>query len=181
MKATETNLKDCFILEPRIFEDKRGYFYESYNKNTFENATGIECDFVQDNESYSSKGVLRGLHFQRGEHAQAKLVRVLSGTVLDVAVDIRPDSGTFGHYTAVELSAENKKQLFVPRGFPHGFVVLSSTAVFAYKCDNFYSKESEGGIIYNDPRLNIDWKLPQDQLIVSEKDSSLPTLEKAEL
>lgn len=181
MKVTETNLKGCFILEPRVFEDKRGYFYESYNKNIFYDATGIDCDFVQDNESFSSKGVLRGLHYQRGDHAQAKLVRVLAGSVLDVAVDIRPGSSTFGNYTAVELTSENRKQLFVPRGFAHGFVVLSDTAVFAYKCDNYYNKESEGGIIYKDASLGINWRLPDEDLIISEKDILLPTLKNAEL
>ena len=137
-------------------------------------ALGQEVNFVQDNESFSSKGVLRGLHFQKGKCAQAKLVRVVHGSVLDVAVDLSPDSTTYGQHFSIELSADNKKQLFVPRGFAHGFVVLSETAVFSYKCDNYYNKESESGIIYNDPTLNIDWKLPSEQLQLSEKDLQLP-------
>lgn len=176
MKAIETKLKGCFIIEPRVFNDERGYFYESFNNSVFNEITGVDTLFVQDNESYSSKGVLRGLHFQVGDHAQAKLVRVVKGKVLDVAVDIRKDSITYGEYVALELSEENKKQLFVPRGFAHGFVVLSETAIFSYKCDNLYNKESERGIIYNDETLNIDWKLPSSQLILSEKDLILPKL-----
>lgn len=152
---------------------------ESFNEKTFEQGTGIKVHFVQDNQSYSTKGVLRGLHYQCGEHAQAKLVRVLHGEVLDVAVDIRPESPTYGQYVAELLSAENQRQLFVPRGFAHGFVVLSEKAVFFYKCDNFYNKESEGGILYNDSSLNIDWKLDPSSLLISEKDLVLPTLEQA--
>jgi len=181
MKAIETKLKGCFIIEPAVFGDKRGYFLESYNKQKFEELIGKTVDFVQDNESFSSKGVLRGLHYQLGEHAQAKLVRVIQGKVLDVAVDLRKESPTFGQHVAVEISAENKKQLFVPRGFAHGFIVLSDTATFLYKCDNLYNKASEGGIIYNDPNLNIDWKLSSESFIVSEKDALLPTLENAKL
>ena len=181
MKITETKLKGCFIIEPTVFNDERGYFYESFNKDTFTKLTGLEVDFVQDNQSYSTKGVLRGIHYQIGEHAQAKLVRVLSGAVLDVAVDLRKNSPAFGKYFAVELTAENKKQLFVPRGFGHGFVVLSDTAEFFYKCDNFYNKASEGGIIFNDQSLKIDWNLPEGLLLVSEKDKELPTLENAKL
>lgn len=181
MKATETKLKDCFILEPNVFNDKRGYFLESFNAQAFKQQTGLTVNFVQDNESFSTKGVLRGLHFQRGEHAQAKLVRVIQGSVLDVAVDVRPNSPTFGEHVTVELTGDNKKQLFVPRGFAHGFVVLSDTAVFSYKCDNFYNKPSEGGIIYNDPKLNIDWQLDESDLIVSDKDIILPTLDTSEL
>lgn len=177
MIAKETKLKGCFILEPRVFEDSRGYFFESFNQNTFNKLIGQNVNFIQDNESFSSKGVLRGLHFQKGEHAQAKLVRVIKGKVLDVAVDIRPDSLTFGNHVSIELSEENKKQLFVPRGFAHGFIVLSDTAIFSYKCDNFYNKESEGGIIYNDASLNVDWQLNKDQFIISEKDAKLPNLE----
>jgi len=154
---------------------------ESFNAARFNNAIGQKVNFIQDNQSYSSKGVIRALHYQVGEHAQAKLVRVLSGIVLDVAVDLRKDSETFGEHCTVELSAENKKQLFIPRGFAHGFVVLSETAEFFYKCDNFYNKDSEGGIIFSDPTLNIDWKIPHEQLIVSEKDKVLPTLENARL
>lgn len=170
MKAIETKLRGCFMLEPTIFEDERGYFFESFNHKSFCDAIGQEVKFVQDNESFSTKGVLRGLHFQKGEHAQAKLVRVLQGRVLDVAVDLRSDSPTYGQHVAVELSGENKKQLFIPRGFAHGFVVLSKTAQFFYKCDNFYNKESEGTIKFDDPTLNIDWQFPKSKLKVSEKD-----------
>ena len=177
MTIRETKLKGCFIIEPKVFEDKRGYFLESFNQNTFSKLIGRHISFVQDNESYSSRGVLRGLHFQRGEHAQAKLVRVIKGKVLDVAVDVRKESPTYGQHVSIELSGENKKQFFVPRGFAHGFVVLSDTALFSYKCDNFYNKASEGGIIYTDAHLDIDWVLPIKDLIVSEKDLVLPTLE----
>ena len=176
MNVTETKLKGCFVVEPRVFNDDRGYFFESYNKEKFEELTGSTVDFVQDNESFSTKGVLRGLHFQNGEHAQAKLVRVTHGEVLDVAVDIRPESNTFLQVETVRLSAENKKQLFVPRGFAHGFIVLSDTVVFNYKCDNFYNKTSEGGVIYNDETLNIDWVLDPSEFLVSEKDLILPTI-----
>lgn len=179
MKFTETKLKGCFILEPNIIGDERGYFMESFNEKTFNKGVGQDVHFVQDNQSFSSKGVLRGLHYQTGEHAQAKLVRVLQGEVIDVAVDIRPNSPTFGQYEAVFLSEENKKQFFVPRGFAHGFLVLSETATFFYKCDNFYNKESEGGIIFNDTSLNIDWNFQDFDLIISEKDKVLPTLENA--
>ncbi len=174
MKAIETKLKGCFIIEPRVFNDERGYFYESFNSSVFNEITGMNTLFVQDNESYSTKGVLRGLHFQEGDYAQAKLVRVIKGSVLDVAVDIRKGSSTYGEYIALELSEDNKRQLFVPRGFAHGFVVLSETTIFSYKCDNFYNKESERGIIYNDETLNVDWQLPNNQLILSEKDLLLP-------
>jgi len=176
MKATETKLKGCFVIEPRVFNDDRGYFFESYNKEKFKKLTGLKVDFVQDNESFSTKGVLRGMHFQKGEHSQAKLVRVTHGEVLDVAVDLRPESGTFLQVVTERLSAENKKQLFVPRGFAHGFVVLSDTVVFNYKCDNFYNKASEGGIIYNDETLNINWILDSNEFLVLEKDLALPTV-----
>ena len=176
MKVTETKLKGCFVIEPRVFNDDRGYFFESYNKEKFNELTGSKVDFVQDNESFSTKGVLRGLHFQKGEHAQAKLVRVTHGEVLDVAVDLRPDSETFLQVVTERLSAKNKKQLFVPRGFAHGFIVLSDTVVFNYKCDNFYNKASEGGIIYNDETLNINWVLDSNEFLVSEKDLVLPTV-----
>lgn len=179
MNFIETKLKGCFILEPKIFTDERGYFMESFNENTFQNGIGQHVHFVQDNQSFSSKGVLRGLHYQTGEHAQSKLVRVLHGEVLDVAVDIRPDSPTYGQYEAVILSAEKQNQFFVPKGFAHGFLVLSDTATFFYKCDNFYNKESEGGIIYNDPNINIDWQFEIDKLIISEKDQVLPNLANA--
>ncbi len=181
MKIKETKLKGCFEIEPSIFEDGRGYFFESYNQKKFNEAANENVNFVQDNQSFSRKGVLRGLHYQTGAFAQAKLVRVLEGTVLDVAVDLRQESPTFKQYVSVELSAENKKQLFIPRGFAHGFVVLSETAIFFYKCDNFYNKESEGGIIFNDPSLNIDWQLPEKELIVSDKDIVLPSLENARI
>jgi dTDP-4-dehydrorhamnose 3,5-epimerase len=176
MKATETKLKGCFVIEPSVFNDDRGYFFESYNKEKFEKLTGSPVNFVQDNESFSTKGVLRGLHFQKGAYAQAKLVRVTHGEVLDVAVDIRPDSETFLQVATERLSSENKKQLFVPRGFAHGFIVLSDTVVFNYKCDNFYNKASEGGIIYNDDSLKIDWLLDSKDFLVSEKDLILPTV-----
>lgn len=176
MIFTETKLKGCFTIEPKIIRDERGYFMESFNERTFENGIGQNVHFVQDNQSFSSKGVLRGLHYQCGEHAQAKLVRVLQGEVLDVAVDIRPDSETFGQHEAVILSGEKQNQFFVPRGFAHGFLVLSETATFFYKCDNFYNKESEGGIIFSDPEINIDWQFEIDKLIISEKDQILPTL-----
>ena len=175
MNFIKTELEDCYIIEPKVLTDQRGYFFEAYNKDIFEKSTGLKVDFVQDNQSYSSKAVLRGLHAQKGEFAQAKLVRVLSGEVLDVAVDARPESKTYGKHIAVILSAENKKQLFVPRGFLHGFVVLSNTAEFSYKCDNFYHKEAECGVKYNDPTLNINWILPEDTLIISDKDAILPS------
>ena len=175
MTVKETELKDCFILEPEVFLDKRGCFIESYNKRVFYELTGQKIDFVQDNESFSKRGVLRGLHFQKGEYAQAKLVRVITGRILDVVVDLREDSSSFGKCFSTELSEENKKQLFIPRGFAHGFVVLSNTVLFSYKCDNFYNRESESGIVYNDKVLNIDWKLPENEFIVSNKDLVLPT------
>ena len=176
MIVTKTELNDCFIIEPRVFGDERGYFFESYNKANFEKNTGLTPQFIQDNEAYSTKGALRGLHFQKGEYAQAKLVRVTQGKVLDVAVDLRPESSTFKKFIAIELSSENKKQLFVPRGFAHGYIVLSDTAVFNYKCDNVYHKASEGGIIYNDTTLNIDWILNEEAFNISEKDKALPTI-----
>lgn len=179
MNFIPTNLSGCFVLEPRIFQDDRGYFMESFNENTFEAGVGQKVHFVQDNQSFSSKGVLRGLHYQTGEHAQAKLVRVLHGEVLDVAVDLRPESPSYGQSFSILLSGENQKQLFIPRGFAHGFLVTSETAAFFYKCDNFYNKDSEGGLIYNDPTLNINWGFPEDKLIISEKDVILPTLENA--
>jgi dTDP-4-dehydrorhamnose 3,5-epimerase len=179
MKFIPTKLEGCFIIEPKIIQDDRGYFMESFNENTFQNGIGKQVHFVQDNQSFSSKGVLRGLHYQTGEHAQAKLVRVLQGEVLDIAVDIRPDSSTYGQHVSAVLSGENQTQFFIPRGFAHGFLVLSETATFFYKCDNFYNKESEGGLMYNDPTLNIDWQFPTSELLISEKDQVLPTLENA--
>jgi len=178
MEIKKTKIEGCFELLPNVFEDERGHFFESFNQSTFEKETGAKPFFVQDNQSLSSKGVLRGLHFQKGANAQAKLVRVLDGEVLDVAVDIRPDSKTYGKIVRTVLSSDNKKQLFIPRGCAHGFVTLSKTAIFFYKCDNFYDKESEGGILYNDPELHIDWILNENDLIISEKDKVLPTLNK---
>jgi dTDP-4-dehydrorhamnose 3,5-epimerase len=170
MEIQQTALKDCLIIKPSLFEDSRGYFFESFNQKTFEDKTGLSGNFVQDNQSFSSYGVIRALHAQKGEFAQAKLVRVLSGKVLDVAVDARKGSPTYGQHVAVELSAENKLQLYVPRGFLHGFSVLSDTAEFFYKCDNYYNKESEQGIMYNDPELNINWNIPEEKQLVSSKD-----------
>lgn len=169
MNVIPTALDGVLILEPRVFEDARGYFYESYNEATF-HRLGIDAHFVQDNQSKSSYGVIRGLHCQLGEHAQAKLVRVLKGVVRDVAVDIRKGSPTFGKYVACELSEENRRQLFIPRGFLHGFAVLSKEAIFAYKCDNLYCKEAEFGIRYDDPEIGVDWGLPPEVVITSEKD-----------
>jgi len=176
MTAIETKLKGCFIIEPQVFKDNRGYFFESFNQDSFNELIGEVIDFVQDNESFSSKGVLRGLHFQTGDYAQAKLVRVVKGKVLDVVVDMRKESPTFSKHFSIELSEENKTQLFVPRGFAHGFIVLSDTAIFSYKCDNFYNKASEQGLRYDDPSLGIDWMLSANEFIVSEKDLVLPTL-----
>lgn len=175
MEIQETGLKDCVILKPRVFEDSRGYFFESFNKKTFEEKTGMSGEFVQDNQSYSTYGVIRGLHAQAGDFAQAKLVRVLKGEVLDVAVDIRPDSPTYGKHISVKLSAENNLQLYVPRGFLHGFSVLSETATFFYKCDNYYHKDSEVGVMYNDEDLAVDWMIPKDKESVSDKDLILST------
>jgi len=176
MAFIATHIKDLWVFEPNVFEDHRGYFFESFNKATFFKETGLNVDFVQDNESKSTKGVLRGLHFQKGEYAQAKLVRVIQGEVQDVAVDLRKDSPTYGEHFSINLSGENKKQLFVPRGFAHGFLVLSETAIFSYKCDNYYNKESEGGIIYNCPKIGIEWQLDTANLLLSDKDIILPGL-----
>ena len=172
MNFIKTSLEGVVIVEPRLFKDDRGYFFESYNEQEFI-ANGITNRFVQDNQSKSSYGVVRGLHCQLGEHAQAKLVRVLEDTVLDVAVDFRKDSPTFLKHVAVELSAQNNRQLFIPRGFLHGFSVLSETAVFAYKCDNLYCKESEFGIRFDDPTIGVDWQVPADKILVSDKDRQL--------
>ncbi len=179
MEVHKTEIEGCFIIEPKISEDKRGYFFESYNQEQFELMTGAKPFFVQDNESLSTKGVLRGLHFQKGKHAQAKLVRVLDGEVLDVAIDIRPESNTFGKVVTIVLSSDNKKQMFIPRGCAHGFVTLSDSAKFSYKCDNFYNATSEGGIIYNDPTFHIDWILDEKDLIISKKDKFLPVFKEA--
>ena len=169
MNFIKTEIDGVVIVEPRVFEDNRGYFFESYNEAEFVK-NGITNHFVQDNQSKSGYGVIRGLHCQLGKHAQAKLVRVLKGKVLDVAVDARKNSPTFGKYVAVELSEENKRQLFIPRGFLHGFSVLSEEAIFAYKCDNTYCKEAEFGIRYDDEDIGVDWKIPADKVITSEKD-----------
>ena len=174
MQIRPTPLEGCFIIQPKIFEDERGCFYESFNKQQFENLTGQRINFVQDNESLSSKGVLRGLHFQKGEFAQAKLVRVVKGAVQDVVVDVRPGSKTYGQFFSIELSEENKTQLFIPRGLAHGFLALEDTTVFSYKCDNFYNKEAELGIVFNDKDLKITWNSLDNDFIVSEKDLKLP-------
>ena len=177
MKIKETILKDCYIIEPTLFEDDRGYFYEKFNESKFEQLTGMNGHFVQDNISKSSYGVLRGLHLQKGENAQAKLVSCLEGRVWDIAVDLREDSPSFGKWFGVELTGENKLQFYIPRGFAHGFAVLSESAIFAYKCDNFYNKESEGGIIWNDPDLAINWQLPPQDIILSDKDKVQKTFQ----
>jgi dTDP-4-dehydrorhamnose 3,5-epimerase len=175
MAFLKTDFPDLLIFEPTVFEDRRGYFFESYNEQQFVKE-GIHTRFVQDNQSKSSYGVIRGLHYQLNPHAQTKIVRVLRGNILDVVVDIRKGSPMYGKVFAVELSAENKKQLLIPRGFAHGFSVQSETAEVFYKCDSFYHKESEEGIIFNDPPLNIDWKIPLDKALVSEKDMHYPSL-----
>lgn len=174
MNLIKTEIEGLYILEPRVFGDARGYFFEAYNKKVFDKLIG-PVDFVQDNESKSRYGVVRGLHFQKGEHAQAKLVRVVSGTVLDVAVDLRPGSKTFGKYVAALLSGENKRQFFIPRGFAHGFSVLSEEVVFQYKCDNLYCPESEGAIAWDDPDLGIDWGLKPEEVLLSDKDRNHPS------
>lgn len=179
MKVIDTSIEGAYIIEPRIFSDSRGYFFESYNKKVFDEKIG-PIRFVQDNESFSSYGVLRGLHFQKPPFAQSKLVRVISGRVLDVAVDIRKGSPTYGQHLAVELSGENHRQFFIPKGFAHGFVVLSETALFQYKCDNLYAPHSEGAIAWDDPALAIDWRIPADRILLSEKDRSHPQLKDME-
>lgn len=179
MKLVQTDFQGLYIIEPKVFEDERGYFYESYNKIKFQEQ-GIEITFVQDNQSKSSFGVTRGLHYQLNPRPQTKLVRVLHGAIWDVAVDIRKNSPTFGKWFGIELSAENKKQLFIPHGFAHGFSVLSQEAVVFYKCDDFYSPQDERGISYNDPFLNIDWKVPVEKMILSAKDLKHPEFLKAD-
>ena len=169
-----TTLEDCFIVKPQVFHDDRGFFMETFNLSTFQKKTGLKTHFVQDNLSMSKRGVLRGLHFQKGTHAQAKLIQVLKGEILDVVVDIRRNSKTFGAHYKIVLNDTNHHQLFIPKGFAHGFVTLSKEALFSYKCDNFYDKESENGIIYNDETLSINWELPEDAIILSEKDKQLP-------
>ncbi|MCK5614495.1 dTDP-4-dehydrorhamnose 3,5-epimerase [Candidatus Pacearchaeota archaeon] len=181
MKVIDTKIKDLLIIEPKVFGDERGYFFESYTKQVFDDLVGTEYEFVQDNESKSSYGVLRGMHYQLDPYSQAKLVRVLQGRVHDVAVDLRKDSLTYGEWVGVELSYENKKQFLIPKGFAHGFCVLSETATFAYKCDEYYHPEAERGIIYNDPTLAIDWKVKGVDISVSDKDRVLPELAVAEM
>jgi dTDP-4-dehydrorhamnose 3,5-epimerase len=175
MKFIKTDIEGVFILEPRVFQDSRGYFLESYNEAVFKE-NGLDYHFVQDNESFSSYGTIRGLHFQKFEYAQAKLVRVIMGAVLDVVVDLRPNSVTYGKHIAVELSSDNKRQLLIPRGFAHGFSVLSHTAIFAYKCDNFYHASADAGLLWNDTDLKIDWKIPAPKAILSDKDTKHPCL-----
>ena len=175
MEIIKTNIEGVVIIEPRIFKDDRGYFFESFSQRVFVEKV-CKTNFVQDNESKSSYGVLRGLHFQKPPFAQSKLVRVIKGAVLDVAVDIRKGSLTFGQYVSVELTGENHRQFFIPRGFAHGFSVLSEEVIFQYKCDNFYSAQSEGAIAWNDPDLNIDWRIPAEKVVLSEKDSKHPRL-----
>ena len=175
MEIIKTNIEGVVIIEPRIFKDDRGYFFESFSQREFEEKV-CKTTFVQDNESKSSYGVLRGLHFQKPPFAQSKLVRVIKGAVLDVAVDIRKGSPTFGQYVSVELTGENHRQFFIPRGFAHGFSVLSEEVIFQYKCDNFYSPQSEGAIAWTDPDLNIDWRIPAEKVVLSEKDSKHPRL-----
>jgi dTDP-4-dehydrorhamnose 3,5-epimerase len=175
MKIIPTSIPDVLIIEPQVFEDSRGYFIETYNQAKFE-ANGLKYNFLQDNQSFSQYGTIRGLHFQTGEYAQAKLVRTMQGIVLDVAVDLRANSPTKGQHVAVELSDTNFRQLLIPRGFAHGFAVLSETAIFAYKCDNIYHKDSEAGILYSDTELQINWQISTDNQIVSDKDKTWPTL-----
>jgi dTDP-4-dehydrorhamnose 3,5-epimerase len=175
MNIIETEIQGVYIIEPKVFGDSRGYFFESYSRRDFEAKVG-PVEFVQDNESKSCYGVVRGLHFQKPPHAQAKLVRVVKGKVLDVAVDLRKDSPTYGRHVSVELSEDNHRQVFIPKGFAHGFSVLSEEAVFQYKCDDYYAPETECAIAWNDPELNIDWRIPADQVILSEKDKRHPEL-----
>jgi len=180
MKIIKTKIEDLVIIEPQVFTDARGYFFENYNIKKYREV-GINAEFIQDNEAFSTYGVIRGLHYQLEPYCQAKIVRVISGRVLDVALDIRKGSPTFGKWEAVELSDENKRQFFVPRGFAHGYSVLSKTAIFAYKCDNIYNPESERGINLNDENLNIDWGIPQKNQIISSKDKILPDFDNAEM
>lgn len=176
MEFFKQSIPEVLLIKPTVFGDERGYFMETFHKEKFEASVGHAVNFIQDNESKSTKGVLRGLHFQRAPHAQSKLVRVIEGRVLDVAVDIRKGSPTFGQHVSVELSGDNKHQLFIPRGFAHAFVVLSDFAIFAYKVDNYYSPESDAGLAYDDFTLNINWQLPVEQLILSDKDKKQPPL-----
>ena len=181
MKIRETDIRGLMVIEPRVFGDARGYFMESFSERKFRELTGLDVDFVQDNESRSSYGVVRGLHFQRAPHAQAKLVRVVSGKALDVAVDLREGSPTYGRHFAIELTGENHLQVYIPKGFAHGFAALSDDVVFQYKCDEYYAPDSEAAIIWNDPDLNIDWRLPAEDVIVSDKDKNHPKLKDLKL
>lgn len=176
MKLTKTRIPGVVLIEPKVFEDSRGYFFESYNKRDFDKAIGYGVDFIQDNEACSSYGVVRGLHFQKGEFAQAKLIRVTEGKVLDVAVDLREESPTYGQYVSQVLSNENKLQMFIPRGFAHGYAALSERVIFQYKCDNLYCPEAEGGLKFNDPKLGIDWRIKEEDMIISEKDKKYSCL-----
>ena len=176
MKVIETGIEGLLIIEPKVFKDGRGHFFEAFSERDFQILTGRNLHFVQDNESESCYGVIRGLHFQQPPYAQSKLVRVVKGKVLDVAVDLRAGSPTFGRHLALELSGDNYRQLFIPQGFAHGFAVLSDSAVFQYKCDNYYAPSSEGAIAWNDPDLGIDWKLPPESIILSDKDRNHPLL-----
>ena len=176
MKIRETGISGLMVIEPDVFGDSRGYFMESFSLRKFRELTGLDIDFVQDNESKSSYGVVRGLHFQRPPHAQSKLVRVVQGRVLDVAVDLREDSPTYGKHYAIELSGDNHLQMFIPKGFAHGFAVLSDEAVFQYKCDEYYAPESEGAVAWDDPDLAIDWMLPKEDIRLSDKDKANPNL-----
>lgn len=176
MRVVKTNIEDVLILEPQVLGDVRGYFMESFTERDFETQTGLKVRFVQDNESLSKKGVLRGLHFQKEPYAQAKLVRVVRGRVLDVAVDIRPNSSTFGKYVITELSGENHRQMFIPKGFAHGYIVLENDTIFQYKCDEYYHPEAEGGIAWNDPQIGIDWGVDECDIILSDKDRFRPSL-----
>ena len=177
MIAEETYLKGCYIITPDVFADDRGYFFESFNQKKFKDLTGLEMKFVQDNQSKSNRGVLRGLHFQTEAYAQAKLVRVIKGSVLDVCVDLRENSITFGNSFSIILDDIKCNQLFVPRGFAHGFLVLEDETIFSYKCDNYYNKASESGIIFNDKTLDINWDFPSEEIILSEKDKQLTTFD----
>lgn len=172
MKVKEVQLKGVFVIEPNVFGDERGYFFESFNKEKFKDVSKL--DFVQDNEAYSNKGILRGLHYQKNEYAQAKLVRVVKGKVLDVVVDLRKESITYGKHFSIVLSEDNKKQLFVPRGFAHGYSVLDDNTIFQYKCDNYYSPKNEAGIRFDDLDLGIDWQLKKHEIVISDKDKALP-------
>lgn len=180
MKIETTPIDGLLVLEPAVFQDERGYFFESYQFKRYKEA-GIKTDFIQDNESKSVRGVIRGLHYQLNPFSQAKLVHVIEGSVFDVAVDLRKNSSTFGKWFGLELNAENKKQFYIPRGFAHGFSVLSDTAIFSYKCDNYYNPGAEQGILYNDPFLNIDWRIPESEALISEKDRTNSLFSKANI